>query len=107
MTITMETRTIDVTQDHIDAGIRGQCKHCPIALAINEHVPGNVFTLVGPATIEFHINPHTEHVRRLTTDTPERASLFVVHYDEGGDAAPFAFDLAIPCTEEKHPWLHT
>ena len=28
--------TIHVTEDHIDNGIREDCKYCPVALALNE-----------------------------------------------------------------------
>lgn len=83
---------ITVTQAFIDAGERGECKSCPIALAIQIHVKPEVTVMVDDATIDFETLNGDYTWRRL----PDAAKAFVSAFDNSEPCGPFEFELAIP-----------
>jgi hypothetical protein len=83
---------IKVTQELIHAGERGECKSCPIALAIQIHVRPEVTVMVDDATIDFETLNDDHTWRRL----PDAAKAFVSAFDNSEPCGPFEFDLDIP-----------
>jgi len=83
--------TIQVTQEHINRGIRGDCGSCPIALAIQEALP------------KLGINVQVLHVliQGEIVPLPSRARWFIADFDtnprdEDADIKwlePFDFEL--------------
>ena len=43
--------TVSVTAKHLAKGIREDCEHCPVALAIVDAIPGPIGVWVGPDEI--------------------------------------------------------
>ena len=81
---------IEVTQAHIDAGKRGRCTKCPVALAIMDKL--NVKRVrVGSRVIEIG-RPHMDIYR-----TPEEVDYFITAFDENWSHAvePFGFELDV------------
>jgi hypothetical protein len=81
---------VSVTRSHIYSGV-SKCKDCPIALALNEILPGQEIR-VGP-TGYLRINDRSELIA-----LPIQAQLFVFDYDRYGKRVvkPFVFELEIP-----------
>jgi hypothetical protein len=76
---------VEVKQEHIDAGKRSDCFHCPVAIAIQE-ATGK------PWRVQF---------RKMWTETelisvPEKAKRFIYDFDHGLKPQPFAFDVELP-----------
>lgn len=99
-------RTINVTQGHIDAGIRGDCAHCPVAIAICEHLRARVYPMVGEYRVRF-----CQAVSHATLDVlplPAVAYKSIRRLDHDGHIAPFSFDLDIPdeLLAEATEWKH-
>jgi hypothetical protein len=81
--------TITVTQEHIDAGMRGVCTKCPIALAMI--AAGISDPYVDEVAVCFNTT-----LGRPTVDLPAEAINFISKYDDGLDGRPFSFELEIP-----------
>lgn len=79
--------TIEVKQEHIEAGKHEDCIRCPIALAIREVVSPEFWVHVGAgrATIQGEA---------IWLSTPAR--MFIKRFDGRYKVKPFAFDLDIP-----------
>ena len=78
---------IDITQDHIDRGVRKSCTHCPIALAVQEKLG------VDSVTVEQEwIYPPDDEVRYFL---PAAARDFISYFDWAGRShvRPFSFEL--------------
>ena len=85
---------IEVTQAHIDRGIKSNCVSCPIALSISEVIKAtiklqahfNTIFLFGPDDLNYEIM------------TPMNVSGFMLthDYDHLGGVSPFTFPLDIP-----------
>lgn len=75
--------TINVTQEHIDAGERGSCGHCPVALAmVNAGLdrPLVVTALHG-----------TANGKRVHASMPHCVNKFATSFDRGLPVFPFTF----------------
>lgn len=84
--------TVDVTQPLIDAGKKGNCNDCPIALAIKPHFPEhNVFVDGGSVAITSKFGD-----KKYAT-LPVEAVDFLNNFDEPLDdttpSLPFSFEL--------------
>jgi len=76
---------ITVTAEHIAAGKREDCEHCPIALAVAEVFPGSPYVDEFACIITAGDGSETEF------DLPDEARAFVEAFDNGQPAAPFTF----------------
>lgn len=82
----MSTITIEVTQEDIDAGRKGNCYLCPIALAA-----ARVFNLdvsVGASWLSVEASNGAEVAM---FKLPQAARTFVTLFDGGHPVAPFTF----------------
>ena len=84
----MAGRSIAVTQDDIDAGLRKNSSRCVVALAIARTVTGASGIIVDAHTVRF-----TTDGRRYTVLTPPRVADYVVAFDAGDTLHPFTFRL--------------
>ena len=73
---------INVTQDHIDNGVKDNCKQCPVALAIIEQYPDSKMVKVFPDYIKIDTNYY---------NVQESLSDFVFDFDMEEPEKPFAF----------------
>ena len=86
-TATKKTLTVNVTQEHIHNGIRMKCRHCPVALALNEQHPLPNEEWWGTNGREVFCGLEAEY--RL----PIAAWQFVDAFDSGRNVKPFTFTL--------------
>ncbi|WP_420431480.1 hypothetical protein [Candidatus Poriferisocius sp.] len=77
---------IEVTQDHIDTGLRRNCHQCPVALAISDVFPGSRVN-VGGVDVDIVQPDFTEIYFCL----PEKVEYFIMHFDRGLTVKPFTF----------------
>ena len=54
--------TISVTAEHIARGYPGDCRDCPVALAIKDAIPGLALVLVFPGTIDIRPRPDADRI---------------------------------------------
>lgn len=80
--------TIQVTNAHIQNGIKGNCKHCPVALAVMEITHGEV--LVGNDKLAAKINDNNHWAY-----TPDNVNDFVYDFDAGMPVQPFTFEIEL------------
>jgi hypothetical protein len=78
---------IQVTQHHIDTGLRGSCTGDPIALAMLE--AGYEEPWVSPVRIVWT----DRFAHPYDTATPESVLEFMTTFDNGGYVRPFEFEL--------------
>jgi hypothetical protein len=80
---------VEVTQDDICNGFRGDCTECPIALALERALPGHHIEVGNDS-----VWSSEEHL----ADLPADAVAFIVRFDLWGrsEAEPFRFTLTIP-----------
>lgn len=82
---------IEVTQEDIDCGSRGNAERCAIALATRRARPDARLVSVDGYDVELEFERETWAVR-----LPREAREFVERYDDGErELAPLAFDLDI------------
>ncbi len=77
--------TIHVTQAHIDAGAREDCRECPVALAIHEATG---------CTCE--VLPWTIYTDRGKFKLPRAVFEFIEAFDNKQPVQPFSFEVDIP-----------
>ena len=87
-----------VEQKHIDAGVPGNAKFCPLSLAIRDTPAADVFEAVYTeyADVTCDYTPDSYAIYRL----PQRASDFVTEFDciDGGNkeiVRPFTFTMTL------------
>ena len=85
----MSTITVHVTQQDIDAGERGKCGRCPVALALNRHIAPEQAIVLGRRWQVMDAEPVVRY--RL----PLRASVWIFDFDEGLPVAPFTFRTVV------------
>lgn len=87
---------INVTQDHIDRGVKEDCEKCPVALAVFETVPGCVYADVSDIGIKVHIRDVANGGYGVsTTKAPASVPAFYAAFDSGRPVKPFSFELTI------------
>ncbi len=84
--------TIHVTQSHIDAGIKGQCTQCPIALAARVAIGQGHRIQVSFCNIIAICGGYKSTLYPL----PQEAQAFVEAFDAGQPVQPFSFKVDIP-----------
>lgn len=80
---------IDVTQEDIDQGTRGQCKLCPVALAISRASGFTAFVRFGVTLFD----DYRLEVER--SGLPQAAVDFICKFDSELPVQPFSFDLPL------------
>lgn len=87
----MKTITVEVTQADIDAGLRGNCAKCPVALALNR-ATGEEWLVYEEYAIR-----NCDH---LDVPLPGECQSFVERFDEPEEddvpIAPFSFTIEVP-----------
>ena len=81
--------TINVTQEHIDAGIQSSCKKCPIALALESALGDEYSANVGGS--HFRVGKHRFPGKPL----PSVAKRFIQAFDLGFAVSPFSFEIEV------------
>lgn len=95
---------INVSQLDIDEGRRGDCNHCPIALAVNRELAGAYRAKVGLTDVYiFDFTSTDNEPRKASITMPDEAIEFRRHFDfhrrlpeYRGDPKPVKFFLSIP-----------
>jgi hypothetical protein len=88
----ISTVEVDVTHNDIEQGVKGDCHHCPIALALRRHFPSapSLYVLY----MASYIKP-SETENFLVGKLPDKAERFVKDYDAGKSRRPFRFELSL------------
>jgi hypothetical protein len=73
---------VQVTQKHIDSGLRGSCSGDPICLAMKDAGLKNIW--VSPSQLRYN---------GRTTEIPEEVLQFMKNFDNEDFVDPFEFDL--------------
>lgn len=84
--------TIEVTQHHIDIGMRKKCDQCPIALAISPLLRSDC---VPNVSSRFHIRDFWDR-EVFACYWPDEAAQFISNFDTENPVEPFKFQLEIP-----------
>lgn len=86
---------ISVTQEHIDAGERGECGRCPVALAFGD---AGFNVSVCPAYVEFYKADSNRHGGTFICrrPLPQEAGLFIYRFDKDGPGAVAPFEFEMP-----------
>ena len=93
---------INVTQEDIEEGQRGNCRSCPIALAINKclknmyfcEIDGSVFADIYRVSNNRFVPQHTEMYINLK-DSIEQVKSFISDFDASTPVSPFTFTADI------------
>lgn len=83
----MKRFKVSVTQKHISAGVKGEVRSCPIALALLEQLP----SFLGIEEVKVY-GAHAEF-GGLRCVLPSRAERFVNRFDAFAPVKPFEFFL--------------
>lgn len=84
--------TINVTQEHIDKGMKGNCRKCPIALAVEQD-----YKPLAPPQVGLTCMLITDlEGKAVTVSLPDECSNFIFRFDSERDVKPFSFELEIP-----------
>lgn len=86
--------TVNVTARDILKGIRGECKCCPVALALNRLLKKPYATDVGIQAVCYYSITNTGNV--YGPDMPEFVSTFIRAFDDNMNPLPFKFRMSIP-----------
>ena len=79
--------TVNVTQDHIDKGVRKEAYHCPVSLALGEADPGSDWCV--STLLVMRENGHDV----VSIFPPVTVSKFVSRFDNGDPVQPFTFEI--------------
>jgi hypothetical protein len=79
--------TINVTQEHIDKGLRRQCSKCPVALAIKDVCKPETYVNVSSV---IYVGG------KFSKAAPLDVERFIGRFDGSFSVEPFSFDLDIP-----------
>lgn len=98
----MSIVTIDVTQDDIDNGARGNARECPIARALDRTFP--LEPLPEDATpglahwwsVTWFVKRYVKGEVTVVASLPPAANEFVSRFDHDSEVEPFSFDLVVP-----------
>lgn len=85
----MKTITIQVTQEDIERGLRGDCAFCPIALSMRRST-GEFWAVTGRAA-----TPYAGHWTDSVT-LPQECEGFISAFDKGYVVSPFSFSIEVP-----------
>lgn len=87
------TLTVHVLQHHIDAGVRGNCRLCPVAMALQQATGGEAM-LVGFRGVIWAVWPrgHSKGQTRI----PAEVAAFIRRFDRGEECGLFSFTVEVP-----------
>jgi hypothetical protein len=83
--------TISVTAEHIAKGRPGDCRFCPVALAVEDAFPGTN-CWVARDTLTLYSNGR----QRLRVPHPGTVLKFIRAFDSADPVEPFTFELDYP-----------
>jgi hypothetical protein len=83
--------TITVTAEHIAKGVPESCRHCPVALAIKDALPG--IELIAVDDTRVHLGGAACDVK---IDLPPAAQHFIEAFDCDDPVEPFSFTVDYP-----------
>lgn len=86
--------TIKVEQRHIDAGIRGSCGLCPVALACQEQITlkdTSIYVRIENNILQLKILLKDSTIKRYFL--PQIVKTFVTRFDQSCKVEPFKFEL--------------
>jgi len=86
--------TVNVTARDIANGIRGECRSCPVARAINRLLKKPYVSIVGFSSVCYHSITNSGNV--YGPDAPKNASSFIHAFDANQNPQPFKFRMSIP-----------
>lgn len=93
---------LDITQEHIDKGIRGSFESCPIALAAKKECPGKRIHINSATIRAYDITDDNDRETGLIYWLPVAARDFIQAFDGREPVKPFSFEI----TEEPEPISH-
>ena len=79
---------VKVEQRHIDHGVVGSCKECPVALALTEAT--STIVIVGQSTWRFCYDMPQDS-RRL----PDKVIVFISDFDDDQEVEPIEFEVKL------------
>ena len=82
---------IDVTQNLINLGIRGDGANCPVALAIKNAIGTDHVEVSDENTEFFEFGTYQE------IDLPDAVCEWIARFDCGEPVEPMQFELEVPC----------
>jgi hypothetical protein len=80
---------VDVLQHHINAGVRHDCRLCPIAMALSR-ATGDAW-IVGGHDFVWKARLYSPMVR-----LPAEVVAFIRRFDAGEECRPFSFTVEVP-----------
>jgi len=80
---------INVTQSHINNGIRESCHKCAIALALNDALDNKYYLLVEDVIHISGLNYNSWITRKINSKIAD----FIFDFDQGKKVKPFSFNL--------------
>lgn len=86
--------TVNVTARDIIKGKRGECRCCPVALALNRLLKKPYAANVGIQAVYYVSITNTGNV--YGPDMPEFVSIFIRAFDGNKNPLPFKFRMSIP-----------
>lgn len=84
------TLRVDVLQHHIDAGLRRDCRLCPIAFAL-QRATGETWTVTVMRGWRNWDLPSATSVR-----FPAEVTMWMRRFDAGEECRPFSFAVEVP-----------
>lgn len=87
---------IEVTQEDIDAGVKGSCSQCPIGRAFERALGPGFGIQYGSQGVNLLHSDSVYKQATLATALPRECRNFVMDFDAGLMVRPFNFSVAIP-----------
>lgn len=84
--------TINVTQDHIEAGFPDNCHNCPVALALNR-ATGHKWTVEREYAGLMNSKTGTLMYPEVRVIFPLSVREFTRNFDQGNPVSPFSFEI--------------
>lgn len=88
-------KTIEVTQDDINNGVRKSETSCPIALALKRALPDRTIRADTNSLILCERSTEGECIFHKIVGTPLSVMTFIMKFDEQFPVQPFAFELDV------------
>ena len=82
---------VEVTQRHINSGLKRDCNKCPVALVLKEIFPNASRIIVGGFAIDMYALGE-EYFHNF----PDSVGNFTLAFDDGKEVEPFAFEIDVP-----------
>lgn len=106
----MSKLRIEVTERHIEHGLRNNCEDCPIGMALQGalNLPKDRIVTVDVETVAIRQLPQGNWGFKKsnsfpaieTAELPPEAIAFIETFDRGFPVKPFTFDLTfVPCSQ--------